>query len=403
MRPPDLHAGLARAQLIQFRGHVVAVEAHPGTAAMLRRSVEPLTAAGVATVVEAALVTGARADDVASVELSGDGEEYWGFRVNHTAAAPSAAALAGEHGTGPVPARAPTFDDSARDGAGALGAGDAGTFADGGAATASAATTTSKGASTNLTESAPDAVSAAARTSSDVLPSRGSSPTASGGARQLTEAAALDLAGFGGWAQSATGTQAVAAAALNAAAGASIAQDQSLAPAPSPAAHADEVSVVAASAPDGGAGALQLEASGALSAAGNPAAVLGEPAAALSHSSAPGSAPARTVLRGPEAGPAPKPLAAAVSLSSPPSPPPRIAHRVATTSLSRLAVRARMRHGMLGYRPGAAAGRWQRCISLRSGGSLACPLVAQGSDDVCGSVELRTRACRSSCQVAASM
>lgn len=68
--------------LTQFRGHVTAVDANPGTADVLRRNVARY--GDRVTVVNAAIVKQSTAETGAPLTLVGATGQFWGFRVDHT-------------------------------------------------------------------------------------------------------------------------------------------------------------------------------------------------------------------------------------------------------------------------------------------------------------------------------
>jgi FkbM family methyltransferase len=71
------------AELIQFRGHIVSVEANPGTIKILEQNVKHL--GDRVTVVPAALTAHEAAERGDTLDFAGQTGEWWGFRVNRDA------------------------------------------------------------------------------------------------------------------------------------------------------------------------------------------------------------------------------------------------------------------------------------------------------------------------------
>eukprot|EP00892_Ulva_mutabilis_P006528 jgi/Ulvmu1/4247/UM192_0007.1 len=74
-------AAILFAQLIKFRGEVVAVDANPQTLQVMRQNTEFLGAA--VTPVEAAIVSETVAANTSTLTFAGHSDQYWGFRVDH--------------------------------------------------------------------------------------------------------------------------------------------------------------------------------------------------------------------------------------------------------------------------------------------------------------------------------
>lgn len=76
-------ASILFAQLVAFNGEVLAVDANPMTFELLTSNLRPFL--GVVTPVKTAIVAHATALAGETIAFSGDSDQYWGFRVEHTA------------------------------------------------------------------------------------------------------------------------------------------------------------------------------------------------------------------------------------------------------------------------------------------------------------------------------
>jgi FkbM family methyltransferase len=75
-------ASILFSQLIGFNGEVVAVDANPMTFELLTSNLARLE--GIVTPVKAAIVAHETALSGKTIAFSGDSNQYWGFRVEHT-------------------------------------------------------------------------------------------------------------------------------------------------------------------------------------------------------------------------------------------------------------------------------------------------------------------------------